>query len=444
MEKFSFDELRNKYKSFVYKNFEVKDESDKYVLKFYFEIPGLESFNPSIEIEKKDFKNTDKKTIENIAFNIGLVELISYWKCACPKNVFIDCGYIDNFQIKWFKKNYYNGLGEFFYINNIDVSIDEFMEITCRSDKNFEFNKNYTPSGNLIPIGGGKDSVVTLETLKKSEFNNEAIIINPKDPSVKCAEVSGNNYYTVKRTIDKKLIELNSAGYLNGHTPFSVVVAFISYLVSYLSNNEYIVLSNEGSANEPTVIGTNINHQYSKTIDFENDFRNYVKLYFDGRIKYFSLLRCLNELQIAREFTKHKEYFKIFKSCNVGSKSLPWKWCCNCSKCLFVFIMMYAFLDNEAIIEIFGENLYEKEDLKPIFIELLGCSDAKPFECVGTISEVRLAVNMAVEKEKELPYLLKYYKENFNFEKDESLINEFNNIHNIEDKFLKIIKENLK
>ena len=91
----------------------------------------------------------------------------------------------------------------------------------------------------------------------------KVIMINPKDVHLKCA--GDTESYTVKRTIDQNLIKLNNEGYLNGHTPFSAIVAFTSYLVAYITNRSNIILSNEGSANEPTVIGTNINHQYSKT-----------------------------------------------------------------------------------------------------------------------------------------------------------------------------------
>ena len=38
---------------------------------------------------------------------------------------------------------------------------------------------------------------------------------------------------------------------------------------------------------------------------------------------------------------------KIFKSCNVGSKSIPWNWCCDCPKCLFVYIILSPFLTKE-------------------------------------------------------------------------------------------------
>ena len=111
----------------------------------------------------------------------------------------------------------------------------------------------------------------------KDSFNdNCCFIINPKGANIECARVAGysDKIFVVKRVIDRKIIDLNNEGFLNGHTPFSAIVAFTSYLCAYLSGKKYIVLSNEDSANESTVIGTSVNHQYSKTYEFENDFYN--------------------------------------------------------------------------------------------------------------------------------------------------------------------------
>lgn len=438
----SFDELRYKYPKFIYDRYKIEEIDNKYVLTFYFIIPGLTEFTPVIKFPKGN-TNLDKELFEYLVFHIGLIELVSYFKCTCSPNVEIKAGYLDNDQINWFKKLYYYGLGEFMYVNNIDCCYDDLMNITCTSDRKYNFNNNYSGSGNMIAIGGGKDSTVTLKLLKG--LDNTCFMINPKVPSIESAKVSGyDNYYAIERTIDKRLLELNKEGYLNGHTPFSSLVAFVSYLSAYINNRKYIVLSNEGSANEPTVIGTKINHQYSKTYEFENDFNEYTKKYFNIDIKYFSLLRCLSEFQIGMLFSQYKEYHHIFKSCNVGSKNIPWIWCCNCAKCLFVYIILSPFIPHDELISIFGEDLYEKKELLNIFIELAGYSETKPFECVGTYSEVRYAISLVINKYSgELPYLLKYYKNNYPLELEHNFKVDYNYEHNIPSEFEIIVKNEL-
>jgi hypothetical protein len=438
----TFLDMRDKYSEFIYDSYNVNEDSHCYKLQYKFVIPKLCEFNPTIEIEKDYLKNNNinKEFLNLLVFHLGLVELISYYKSVCSKKIIIKCGYLDEEQKNWWKKLYYNGLGEFFYTNNIRINLDELCEIEVMGEKT-DTKILYKGEGNLIPIGGGKDSCVSLELLK--ELNNTAIIINPKEVTLNVAKIAGyeNNTIKIYRKIDENLMELNNKGYLNGHTPFSALVAFLTYLCAYLSNKKYIVLSNEASANEPTVPGTNINHQYSKTYEFEKDFYTYTKKYFKIDIKYFSLLRPIKEIQIAYLFSKYKDYHKVFRSCNVGSKSNPWKWCLNCPKCLFVFIILRTFLPINEMIDIFGENLLDKKELEKEFLELIGESLTKPFECIGTIDEVKYAMNRIIKDDSS--YLSNLYKEKY-LEDINIDLSKIYYEHNVEDEYLNILKEAIK
>ena len=442
-------ELSTKYDTFIYDSYKVYYTDNKLKVDYHYIIENLEDFNTTLEIDKSEIKNKniDNNLLNYLAFHIGMVELLSYWKATCSKNIKINCGYLDNEQIKWFKKLYYNGLGEFFYINNINVEEDSFVNIEVNGNK-LDFNNVYNGVGNLITIGGGKDSIVACELLRSLYDENTCFSLNPKSAhidSINALGYSDKKIFVKKTYIDPKLIELNKKGFLNGHTPFSSLLAFISYFTAYLTGRKYIVLSNEASANESTVVGTKINHQYSKTYEFECDFNDYTKKYFNIDIKYFSILRCLTEFQIALLMSNYEKYHKVFKSCNVGSKSEPWAWCCKCAKCLFVYIILSPFLYKEKLVNIFDKDLYEDEQLLKIFTELVGYSDTKPFECVGTIKEARYAVSLTIKnlKDNNLPYLLKYYKDNYELVFDDSLICDLNEENNIEDKFLKIVSEEL-
>ena len=161
-----FNEYRALYNNFIYKSYEVKKNNENIEITFNFEIENLKNFTPTLKIENKGIINYDEKIIDNLVFNLGLIELISYWKCTCSKNVIIKCGYLNDEQINWFKKLYYNGLGEFFYINKIDTNIDDFMNIIIDFEETKDYDVNYSGSGNLICVGGGKDSIVSLELLK--------------------------------------------------------------------------------------------------------------------------------------------------------------------------------------------------------------------------------------------------------------------------------------
>jgi len=430
-----FNDLRNKYEEIIYKGFTIDEGNETFKITYNFVIPNLISFNPTISFNIDLFinENLNDKLLNKIIYRLGLIELISYYKAVCPKKIVLENGYISKDEEKFFKKIFYNGLGEFFYQNNININKEELFEFVINGEEETIDNVSFNGEGNLIPIGGGKDSCVSLELL--NGMNNKCFMINPKDVHLKCA--GDTESYIIKRTIDQNLIKLNNEGYLNGHTPFSAIVAFASYLVAYITNRSNIILSNEGSANEPTIIGTNINHQYSKTYEFENDFYNYTKNVFKININYFSLLRPLKEVQIAYLFSKYPKYHNIFRSCNLGSKENPWVWCCKCSKCLFIFIMLRAFLSKEEVINIFGTNLLDDTSLEKYFLELIGKSDTKPFECIGTIDEVKYALNKILDDES---YLVKLYKENY-YEDINIDLSKLYYENNLDEEYLNILKE---
>ena len=238
------------------------------------------------------------------------------------------------------------------------------------------------------------------------------------------------------------MLALNNQGFLNGHTPFSALVAFASYFVALIYQKQYICLSNEASANESTIKGEDVNHQYSKSYEFELDFKNFVERYLDPKITYFSLLRCMSEMQITCYFAKLKAYHTTFKSCNVGSKQEIW--CNNCAKCLFVYIMLSAHLNDDELFNIFHENLLQKANLLPIFDELCGIVDNKPFECVGTRDEVNTAICLAIKKRQDIPLLYKHYMQSDNYlqyKDSNAYVNFYNDQHMIPEHFLNILKK---
>ncbi|MCL2634807.1 MAG: hypothetical protein FWD34_09885 [Oscillospiraceae bacterium] len=376
-----------KHERFIYHSYEITADG----FSFRFTMDEYE-FTPQW---KCDIPETDDLMLHELVFNLGLVELISYWKSACPPIVEVRCGSLDDWQINWWKKLYLNGLGEFFYINNITPA-DDFMTIIPTQQHRPKLTVNYPLStiNCLTPVGGGKDSIVTLELLKEYHENNHCYIIGNIQRAYDTAKTAGysdDRIIRVSRTIDPVLLELNKKGYLNGHTPFSAIVAFSSLVFAYITGKKYIVLSNESSANEGNT-DSGVNHQYSKSTEFERDFREYVSRISPDLPEYFSLLRPLNELQITERFVQFPKYFPIFQSCNAGTKTNTW--CRKCAKCLYVYIMLAAFLDDETLISIFGENLLENPELSDILTALKNPDYDKPFECVGTREEVNTALDM--------------------------------------------------
>ncbi|MCL1866231.1 MAG: hypothetical protein FWF82_02360, partial [Oscillospiraceae bacterium] len=304
-------------------------------------------------------------------------------------------------------------------------------------------------SGCFVPVGGGKDSIVTLELLRESrEFADDNLCYIVGDikrafDSAKTAGFPDSRIIGVKREISPALLELNKRPeYFNGHTPFSAVVAFSSLIFAYLTGKKYIVLSNESSADEGNVGGSEINHQYSKSTEFERDFRDYVQRLgqnFGGVTlpEYFSLLRPWNELQIVRKFVQYPKYFPVFQSCNAGTKSNIW--CCKCAKCLYVCIMLSAFVDSESVNKVFGGNLLDNPELRDLLYGLANPATDKPFECVGTKEEVNFALYTILNNSRDVPLLLREYADKVEVPKSD-LLNDFNEAHFVPKAFVPLLR----
>ena len=425
-----FDALREGFSTFTFERQTVKRENGVLSLAFDFNLDDRYHFHPTLEIPARyvfDWERIPGEQLQALAFQIGMTELVSYWKIACPKRVVVKPFSLTESQKAFWKKLYYNGLGEFLYLNCISVSEDDLMQIESVGNQSFAKVDLPLEERTLVPIGGGKDSVVTLECLR-GQMPVVPMIVNPRGATLNCVKTAGygeNDFIVINRTLDPTMLKLNAEGYLNGHTPFSALLAFIGVLVAFGSGSKYIALSNENSANESTVPGTNINHQYSKSIEFERDFRNYVAENLNDKVQYFSFLRPLSELQIAKLFAQCEAYHPVFRSCNVGSKTDSW--CGHCPKCLFTWIILSPFLSREKLTAIFGKDLIADESLRPIYEELNGTAEVKPFECVGTVEEVRACMEAA----------------NGNRDKVNEILNRFNNEHFLPEKFEQILKSRL-
>lgn len=411
-------EFRKKYPEFIYSGYAISDCCKSLELDFRFVIPGLAEFRPHWNIAKPAAHScgTDDRRLDALVFSLGMVELASYWKTTCSPRVRIACGHLSEEQSGWWKKLYRNGLGEFFYTNGIEAG-DDFMDITSQPQgSGLPEGKKYDSAGSrvLVPIGGGKDSAVTLELLK-GYAERFCYMINPRKAcidTVRAGDVPEGNVVIAGRTLDENMLALNEQGFLNGHTPFSALVAFSSVIAAYVNGIDYVAFSNESSANEPTIPGSEVNHQYSKSFEFETDFLDYESRYISTGIKCFSLLRPLSEIGIAGIFSRYGQYHDIFRSCNAGSRED--RWCGRCPKCLFVYITLSPFIPGDKMAGIFGRNLLDDAGLLQDFKKLIGLEPEKPFECVGRRDEVNAAVQELIRQYetdgRPLPELLEFYR----------------------------------
>ena len=444
------DSITKQFPEFRYQNYSWNVSKNNLIINFVFVVSDI-IFSPQIIIENIDieqFNKLDKKAIDNLVFHLGLAEIPSYWKAFCSPLITITAGYLSADQISWWKKLLISGMGQFYYENKINFKKRNFLDIKV-VDKTNKARLAMAKGGKtLIPLGGGKDSSVTLEILSQKLTTGVFVLNETKAQKDVFLRSNCNNVIRVKRIIDPKLLELNTQGFLNGHTPFSSVIAFLSITASYLFGYKHVALSNEASSEEGNVeyFGSKINHQYSKSLEFEKDFQSYNNKYLSN-IVYFSFLRPLLDVQISELFSTMDKYFEVFRSCNLGQKNDTW--CGNCSKCLSTYILLYPFVDTNKIINLFGNDLFKSERLLTILKDLVVDHRVKPFECVGTREELKICLVYIIHNYKErLPLLLNWFKNNTPTKFDETrldkLLKSNANSSNLPKNFDRLLKNYLK
>ncbi len=316
---------------------------------------------------------------------------VSYYKTAAPERVICRAYEIDAGAAQWFTHVYREGLGEFAFNNKLDMYT---RAVFVPGSQNAPEPVALPKTGKvLVPVGGGKDSTVTLESLKQGGVDVTLFALGNAKPIMDTIALSGLSHVNVTRKLDPRLIEANAAGAYNGHVPITAILSAITIVCAVLYGYDAVVMSNEHSASAANLVvnGHAVNHQYSKSFFFETEFDTYVKTRISPDLTYFSYLRPLSEIAIAARFSRLEKYHLVFRSCNTAFKQDETKrnknWCCNCPKCRFVFLAMAPFMEKQKLVDIFGINMLDDAAQIDGFAELCGLKDYKPFECVGEIEE---------------------------------------------------------
>ncbi len=390
----------NFQKTFTFKSHKINSASSQ-ILFDYNVLLGDKSidFTEKLTFPNADFSSIPQELLKSLLNNLSLILGISYWKLYCPGEIKIKENFLTKEQAQFWNTVYTKGLGEFFYRNKIDFR--GLVNSPYHSNDTYHHSDFSRKDRSLLMLGGGKDSIVSAELLKEKGKDFTAFVVNDHPLQKEIIKLLGVNSIIIKREIDPKLLILNKQqGTYNGHVPVSAIYAFIAFLAGALYDYRQVISSNEKSANYGNLeyLGETVNHQWSKSLEFENLFSEYIKKYITPSISYFSILRPLYEIKITQLFANYPKYFSAFSSCNRNFtivKTSDKKWCGQCPKCAFIFATLAAFLAKEEVVNIFGKNLFADPSLIDTYKELLGVKDIKPFDCVGTPDEVKLAFYLA-------------------------------------------------
>ena len=360
-------------------------------------VDGLGTFTETFTFHGHDLA-VDRPGLDAALRLLHLFVGISYLKTTLPPRVEVPSG-LTSGERDLFVATLEHGLAELAHDHGTDLT----GHFTVRAPERAPDPAPRRPAaaGALVPVGGGKDSIVTLEALRDRTPPPRLFAVNPKGPIVRTFDHAGLPTSTVTRTLDPRLFAHNDAGAINGHVPITAIVSAAAVVAAILEDCTAVVMSNEASADEATVVvdGRAVNHQWSKSSAFEAPFADVVRASVASDLDYVSFLRPASELAIAQRFST-LGYLDVFNSCNRAFhlQGETREWCGECPKCRFVVLMLAPFLDKERVLGIVGgRNLLDESDQRAGYEELLGFTNAKPFECVGEIDESRTAMRVVAD-----------------------------------------------
>jgi UDP-N-acetyl-alpha-D-muramoyl-L-alanyl-L-glutamate epimerase len=355
------------------------------------------------------------ETAQAAARLVFLLAGVSYYKTSAPPVIDVGETALTETELAFLREFYVQGLGEFGYRNALDLSGLR-IEAALVAGESQRISppmaappaSPYRPRA-LVPFGGGIDSIVVVERIRRLA-DAALFIVNRSADRFEAIEepaaVTGLAVVRAERDIDPQLLRSTELGFLNGHVPVTGILSAIAVLAAVLTGKDAVVMSNEWSASIPTLEyrGRPVNHQYSKSASFEEAFRGVLAAGPARMPEYFSWLRDRTELWVGQQFAALEGYHGSFRSCNKAFYSDRTRrldhWCGQCDKCCFIDLILAPFRPAAALRRIFrvtGEPL-DHPELIGKFRALLGAG-AKPFECVGEVSECRAAVLLAARRD---------------------------------------------
>jgi len=393
------------YTAFSYR--EYRFDTSRFLASFSYRLSGPHvddlDFTETIQFTPGVPERVDLPRLQSLLVLLGPVLGLSYFKAAAPARFIIEQPGLTEEAVAYLGEVIEHGMAEFAYRNGFAGPLQPEIVNDHVEQAWPETHWRVLEGDPIVPIGGGKDSVVTVELLHRQRLHPIQFAVNANPTIQRVARASGHGLVTAKRTIDPRLLELNDQGALNGHVPVTAMNSLIALCQSRIVDGGPVVMSNESSASESTldVDGWSINHQWSKSEQAELGLQRVIGAQAGLSAEhYFSLLRPVSELRIAGMYSTYSRYHQVATSCNrayrMGAGDVGW--CGQCDKCRFVYLVLAAFLAPSALRAIFGRDLLNEPEQIPGFEELLGLARHKPFECVGTEAESMVALSFAARR----------------------------------------------
>jgi len=400
--------LRESYPSFRVEDVHATADPSGLRLEFSF-AAGDARFRPTVHLtglHPEEIAQADSLTARRLIRALAIIEAFSYWKAFCSPVIEVAPPAPDAVEVGWWNSFWPGAMGEFFYRNNIDFTGPGFLDIRSAdgaasgsgdgSGETHAAGPGLSRAASpLVMFSGGKDSLALTLAVRPSDVSDvDFFLYNPTPGQRRLAgSLAGNGrILELRREILPELLALNAQGHPNGHTPYSAYLAVAAMLAGYLRGNPYVLAGNSRSDDEPNVesyLGRPINHQWTKSYEFEAALQEYGHRWLPGTPLYSSPLRPLLELQIIASLSANVDMYLRTASCN---RTKGKGWCRTCAKCAWVFLATAALFGHDLAVRKIGGDMFADPSLSELYERMAGLTGTKPFECTGTEDEVRTAI----------------------------------------------------
>ncbi len=393
------DEPWNRFEAFRYTSWDFDESTGLLQLEYACddELRFVETYE--FVIPEDGAKNLD--AVRRAIALLHLIAGVSYYKAFVPPTLRVESAVISEQLRDALTTLYVEGLGEFAYENQLELSGR--VQFVGNLTANWSPTRVEVHDEALVAVGGGKDSCVSIESVRAMGIPTRLISVNIAPPIQRVIDVSNLESICVRRKIDPQLFTLNELGALNGHVPVTAIVTTAAFVQALLLGANAVVMSNERSASEGNVVwdGRVVNHQWSKSFVAEALLGDLFGA-ITRNVEVFSLLRPFSELDIATRFASLRQYHPVFTSCNrafaISEERRLNQWCGDCPKCRFVFLALATALSPMELVDMFGANLLDDVDQAAGFDALIGWMANKPFECVGEREESLAAFCLVADR----------------------------------------------
>ncbi|MDH3678593.1 MAG: hypothetical protein OEV40_01460 [Acidimicrobiia bacterium] len=256
----------------------------------------------------------------------------------------------------------------------------------------------------LMLCGGGKDSLVSMRLLERGGVDYDAFVYSHStygrgqhqhdliDGLLEhCRHQRLHRGWVIDDAVDSPAARLHPergiARIIAAETVSSYWTALPVALQHGFTN---VALGVTKSTDEHNLTwernGEKINYLWGMSSLAEEMLHGYVRDHLVSNVAIFHVLRPIHDINVFTLLNQSLDAVPATHSC---AQVKPW--CCRCAKCLYVWMSYVAWLPQSVVAETFSVNLFDLPENRTILRKMLGLESYKPADCVGTVSEARLA-----------------------------------------------------